>query len=143
MFNKIPTDDKPQIFTKNIIDDIYILLSETFSSDIENSPYQFFVYGEIFTKELLIIVSLINQESDIDCISCFLSCDQSLTKNKNDIDQVINFYGKLFEDFIETNFENIEYMPEWTESPDPRISYRVSRENISLTLKANKLLEQH
>ena len=122
------------------------LLNETYQSECKKHDRYFDVYGQIYTEELLLVVSWLS-EKDLHSapITCFLSCDpeqiQDEKKVKSTQQDYIDVVG-LFFDEIFSSEDWAEFEPNWQEVKYKNETYffKISRENINLTLEANKLL---
>lgn len=122
------------------------LLNDTYSSECKKHDRYFDVYGQIYSEELLIVVSWLSEKDEYTApITCFLSCDpeqiQDEKKVKSTQQDYIDVVG-LFFDEIFSSEEWDEFEPNWQEVKYKNETYffKISRENINLTLEANKLL---
>lgn len=122
------------------------LLNETYKSECKQNGRYFDVYGQVYPEELLLTVSYLSEKDEyLSPITCFLSCepDQMATAEKvsetqaNFIDLVGLFFDEIFADSEWDEFE-----PVWQEvsHKNQNYFYKLSRENINLTLEADKLL---
>lgn len=122
------------------------LLNETYKTECTKHKRYFDVYGQVYPEELLVVVSWLSEEQEgIAPVTCFLSCnpDQIDTEKKvketqaNYIDVVGLFFDEIFAQEDWSEFE-----PLWQEVSYKGQTYffRLSRENINLTLEANRLL---
>jgi len=122
------------------------LLNETYKSECKKFESYFDVYAKSYEEELLVIISFISEKDEAQSpISCFLSCEKKhietpekfLTTQKNYID----ISGLLFDEIFATEDWN-EFEVSWQEVQHKNESYfyKISRENVILTLEANRLL---
>lgn len=122
------------------------LLNETYSSDCKKQDRYFDVYGQIFPEELLVVVSWLSEKDEYQSpITLFLSSEagqisdeSKVKKTQGDyIDVVGLFFDEIFAseewDGFEPNWQEVTYKSE-------TYFFKLTRENISLTLDANKLL---
>ena len=122
------------------------LLNETYSSECKKSGRYFDVYGQIFPEELLVTISYLAEKDEyLSPITCFLSCepDQMATTEKIDetqknfVDLAGLFYDEIFSsddwDEFEANWQEVSHK-------NQNYFYKITRENVNLTLEANKLL---
>ena len=125
------------------------LLNETYSSECKQNGRYFDVYGQVFTEELLVVVSYLSEKDEYEApITLFLSCDPEQMSNeekvketqKNYIELVGLFFDEIFADSDWNNFES-----NWQEVSHKNQNYffKLTRENINATLEANKLLGEH
>lgn len=122
------------------------LLNETYATECKKNDRYFDVYGQIYTEELLLIVSWLSEkDAHAAPVACFLSCQpeqmNSESKVKATQQSFIDVVG-LFFDEIFASEDWAEFEPVWQEVNYKQENYffKVSRENINLTLEANKLL---
>lgn len=122
------------------------LLNETYKSECKLNGRYFDVFGQIYPEELLVVVSYLSEKDEyLSPITCFLSCEPEQMANedkvketqKNFIDLVGLFFDEIFADDEWDKFE-----PTWQELKYKHETYffKLSRENINLTLEADKLL---
>lgn len=123
-----------------------ILLNETYQSECEKHARTFDVYGQIYDEELLIVVSWISEKDEyIAPITCFLSCEPEQMKDNNKVKTTqmnfIDVVGIFFDEIFAADEWN-EFEPNWQEVNYKQENYffKLSRENVNLTLEANKLL---
>lgn len=122
------------------------LLNETYKKNNTENDRFFDVYGQIYPGEMLIIVSWLAEKDQFAApITCFISCeaehiqtvDQVKKTQSNYIDLVGMFFDEIFNDSEWNEFE-----PLWQEVSYKQENYffKISRENINLTIEADKLL---
>jgi hypothetical protein len=122
------------------------ILNETYKIETKQSSKYFDVYGQIHEDELLLIVSYLSEKDEYEVpMTLFLSSDRDKEMNedkiketqKNLIDVVGLFFDEIFSDGDWNEFE-----PNWQEvtHKNQNYYYKISRENINLTLEATKLL---
>lgn len=122
------------------------LLNEAYKKECKQKGRYFDVWGQVFSEELLVIVSYLSEKNEADApIALFLSCDQSQMTNEQKVKETqANFMdlSGLFFDEIFSQDEWHEFEPTWQEVTHNHQNYfyKISRENINLTLDANKLL---
>ncbi|MBA2404896.1 MAG: hypothetical protein H0V66_09015 [Bdellovibrionales bacterium] len=122
------------------------LLNETYQSECERHQRTFDVYGQIYQEELLLAVSWLSEKDEhIAPITCFLSCEPDQMKDdkkvKNTQQNFIDVVGIFFDQIFASDDWN-DFEPAWQEVnyKEENYFYKLSRENIRLTLEANKLL---
>jgi hypothetical protein len=121
------------------------LLTKTYESELTKNQKSFFVFGETFSDEALLLISITSNSQDNSIPTTFMiSFDLEKESVVNNIlDTLIDSAGV----FIDTYFqdpEQIEYNAIWTEAKFKELAfyYRVTREDVRLYLEANKLLEK-
>ena len=125
------------------------LLNETYQTECEKHGRTFDVYGQIYKEELLLAVSWLSEKDEyIAPITCFLSCEPHQMdedkKVKNTQQHFIDVVGIFFDEIFASDEWN-EFEPNWQEVNYKQENYffKLSRENINLTLEANKLLGEN
>jgi hypothetical protein len=125
------------------------LLNESYQTECKNHGRYFDVYGQIYHEELLLVVSWLSELDEyVAPIACFLSCETEHMNNEKKVKETqanfIEVIG-LFFDEIFASEEWDEFEPNWQEVHFKQQNYffKLSRENINLTLEANKLLGEH
>jgi hypothetical protein len=119
--------------------------NETFPISMEKKSFQ--TYGHIFSDEILLIVTLISTDNSQSPVSLFISKDlPELAENnfkdaKKIIHNMVDMAGIFFDEVLsEQDWD--AFTLNWTlESYKSEDYYcKSTRENIELTLEANKLL---
>lgn len=122
------------------------LLNETYQMECKNQSRYFDVYGQIYPEELLVIVSWLSEKDvGVAPIACFLSCDPDQMNTEKKVKETQASYvdlAGLFFDEIFAREEWDEFEPNWQEVTykNQNYYYKLTRENINLTLEANRLL---
>lgn len=122
------------------------LLNQNYKAQNKKAGRYFDVYGQIYQEELLLVVSWFSEKDQYEApIACFLSCEPEQLSDENKVKETqkdyIDIVG-LFFDEIFANDEWNEFEPIWQEVnyKNKTYFYKLSRENINLTLEANRLL---
>ncbi len=121
-------------------------LTEAYFDQSEKDNCFFDVYGEIYDKEFVVITSYINhKDPHASPISIFISHD--VEKNSKEFKKVLNnlvdFVGLVFDDIFSQKSWN-DYNLTWTENEyrGSQFHYKITRENISLTIQAEEILKK-
>jgi len=125
------------------VNEVLNLLNTAYSTQLKKSDYFLEFYGISFQDELFLAVSVINSNNrSLSPTSMCLSTD--LTP-KQDVKKVLNTLvdalGILLDNFFnKSDFD--EWQPTWLEETFKKVNfyYKITREDISLTIEANKLL---
>lgn len=135
---KIP-NDWLESFTK--------VLTEAYFDQSEKDNSFFDVYGEIYEKEFVVIVSYIHhKEQSKSPISIFISHD--IISNEKEFEKalkkLVNFTGLILDDIFSQDEWN-DYINVWTENDfeGHQYFYKITRENISLSLQAEEFLRKN
>jgi len=122
---------------------IELILNSVYSKQLEKAGKQFEAFGQIFDDELLVIVSLVSlNQVELLPISCFLSMDADKTTEIDAAsERLLDMAGIVFDSVFAASDWN-DYEDLWTKETVNGLEfhYKISRENVALTLQANKLL---
>jgi hypothetical protein len=134
--------DVPQDWT----DRLSLELNETYQDSCKKHNRIFDVYGQIYNDELLVVASWLSENDQYTApITCFLSCEKDQFKTEQNFKATENDFVDIFGLFFDEIFsqdEWDEFEPNWQEVKYKKETYfyKLSRENIELTLEADKLL---
>lgn len=122
------------------------LLNEGYKTECKTSNRYFDVYGQIYSDELLLAVSYLSEKDEYSSpITCFLSCDQEQISDEKKVKETqqnfVDLSGLFFDEIFSSDDWN-EFEPQWQEVTHKNETYffKISRENINLTIEANRLL---
>ncbi len=121
------------------------LFNQNFSEHCLEQKKSFDVFGKIYQDELLIIISWLENENFNNYpITIFLSADIFNQKNTQEaLDHLVDIAGLFFDEyFSDENWNDFE--PNWKETLHKKNDYyyKITRENIALTVEADKLLSK-
>lgn len=147
MFTRNNSSKNPQSFPLEWIEAFSRLLNSTYKSDCTKNKRYFDVFGQIHSEELLVVISYLSElDESISPVTLFLSCNKhqmdSEEKVKETQKNFINLAGLFFDEVLSKEDESIDFEPTWQEVKhnNETYFYKLTRENISLSLKANELL---
>jgi hypothetical protein len=146
MLARKKTSLRGKMMPQDWVEGLSRLLNETYKNECQKAKKYFDISGQIFKEEMLLTVSYLSEDDQyVLPITLFLSAgpDQMINEamvketQKNFIDLIGLFFDEIFADSEWNNFEE-----SWQEVTVHKINYfyKVSRENVNLTLEANKLL---
>ena len=121
-------------------------MTEAYYERSEKDDSFFDIYGEIYEKEFVVIISYVHHTDEMKSpISLFLSHDlvEDSKQFKIVLKNLVDLAGEIFDDiFSQENW--LDYIAAWTENKFRACDfhYKITRENISLTLQAEKFLEK-
>ena len=146
MFSRIK-NTSPSLLPEELINAINSIINDSFGEQFSNKNLMLSSYGEMYENEIVLILSLIGHLNDTS-ISLFMSDEiDEKTNLKDKIDQLVNSSSEFFEKFIHGTDEEIldMYTSDWQKADFPAADfyYKISRENIQLTIQANKLLGEN
>jgi hypothetical protein len=121
-------------------------LTDVYFERSEKDNRFFNVYAEILEKEFVVIISYLHHNDQLVApISLSISHDlvEDSKKFKVALDDLVNFSGVIFDDVFSTD-DWLDYVSSWTESTQRKSTfyYKITRENISLTLQAEEFLKK-
>jgi hypothetical protein len=146
MLGRLKSSHKGETLPTDWQESLSRLLNETYQKTCEKDKCYFDVFGQIFSEELLLIVSYLSEENEAAApVTLFLSCEQDQIKSEKIVKETQNNYLELTGLFFDEIFgakEWNEFEPNWqeVEHNKQKYFYKISRENINLTIEANKLL---
>lgn len=146
MLARKKTSTKGKDLPQDWVDHLALTLNETYEAECKKHNRVFDVYGQIYPEELLVIVSWLSQDQvTLAPVTCFLSCDPDQMNSEKKVKETQANYmdiAGLFFDEIFSRDDWDEFEPNWQEVTykDQSYYYKLSRENINLTLEANRLL---
>ena len=147
MFTRKSKTSTAKNFPAEWIEGFSRLLNNTYKSDCTKNKRYFDVFGQIHPEELLVVVSYLSEvDESLTPVTLFLSCDtqhmSSEEKVKETQKNYIELAGLFFDEILNKGDEAIDFEPTWQEVTHNKETYfyKLTRENINLTLRANELL---
>lgn len=127
------------------------LLNESYKKECQKEGRYFDVYGQIYSEELILIVSWLSEKDPgVAPVTCFLSCEPDQMSSEEKVRRTqadfIDLAGLFFDDILSKEDWSSEevslFEPNWQEVTHKHQNYfyKLSRENINLTIEADKLL---
>ncbi len=129
-------------------DSVSRLLNQTYQDNCDAQKRSFDVFGQIYPEELLVIVAFLPKgESTESATTLFLSCDKtdmaSAEKARATQETFVDLAGLFFDEIFATE-DWSEWEPNWqpVEWKGKSYYYKLTRENVSLSLEADRLLKE-
>ena len=125
------------------VESVVELLNTTYEAQL--SQYQKFqVYGFTYTDEVFLGISLTSEKSEHLPVTYCISSD--LTKEQNQekvLKELVDSIGLFFDGYFEDT-DSLEYQSRWELADLKKTSfyYKITREDLALSLVAEKLLNQ-
>jgi hypothetical protein len=144
MFSRTNDIETGTALPKEWLEDCQGLLESVYKNQCKKQNRYFEVYGEIYKNELVFITSILNKDN-INAIPITVSLSISInekTDNKIILNSMVDASGMILDTiFNDTNTDDI-YITNWSELKFKKheLYYKITRENILLTIEANKLL---
>lgn len=128
------------------LEEVTKTLNEAYNDNCQKESRFFEVYGESYEKEFVVVVSFLHNTDQMAApITLFIAHDivEDSKAFKKVLANLLNLIGLIFDDIFAT--ENwSEFSANWTENKyqDDMFYYKITRENISLSLQAEALLQK-
>ena len=120
------------------------LLNTTYEGQLKLFEKRIKVFGELHPKEIAMAFSILSQDKNsTDAITLMVSGDLNEKNDpKKTLDHILNYSSEFF-DLIFNDQGQDEFQPNWvkTDLKKDNFFFKITRENVELTLMANKLLE--
>ena len=144
MFSRKNTAEYSSLIPTEVLTTITDLINESFEKSFKERQLSLESYGELYEDEIILVLSLSTATLE-NTISLFISDDFTQKDNlKEKINYLVSSSSEFFEIFINSSEDEILelYSPDWkeTELSTNNFFYKISRENIKLTIEANKIL---
>jgi hypothetical protein len=121
------------------------LLNSTYGNKFDKEQCEFAVFGMTFTSEVVLAVSLVNKNDDNAApVTYHVSTDlDEKTKADKVMDNLVDSVGLFFDNYFEDLNWN-DFFSKWEETDFKgiKIHYKITRENVGLTLLADQILEE-
>lgn len=123
------------------------ILTEAYHEQSESDNCFFDVYGRIFEKEFVVAVSYVKHDQlEASPVTLFVTHDvlENSKKFKKTLEDLVDYVGLVFDDIFGQD-DWSEYNANWTENgyKGHEFAYKITRENISLTLQAEEILNKN
>lgn len=150
MFSRLDHETLPVIFPKDWAEGLKQILLNIYGDKCLKHDSSFEVYGFSYPAEALMIVSFVGLDKFKTPVTLFLSSDLN---EKTKTDEVINDMFDSVGVFFDSYFANCgddtdeiwdEYILDWEEAEFSSLKFfcKVTRENIGLTIEADRLLNE-
>lgn len=147
MFSRLDHEIEAVLFPQDWAEGLKQILLNIYGDKCLKDDKTFEVYGFSYPKEVLMVVSYVGLDKFIAPVTLFLSADlNEKTKADDIINDMFDSVGIFLDSFFaqEENTDEIwdDYVLDWeeTEFNKHNFYYKVTRENIGLTIQADLLL---
>lgn len=145
MFSRNSSDESPIFFPEKWQKKYKQVLLNTYGDKCLNNEMTFNIWALTYPAELVLIVSYLSLDPNQIPLTYFVSADLPEEKNAQKfIDLMFDSAGIFFDNYFASQDDELfeEYQFEWNEFEfsGAKLFYRATRENIELTLEAEKLL---
>lgn len=147
MFGRLIESENASFLPTEWQENFIRVLTEAYADQAEKDERLFDVQGLIYEKEFVIVVSYMDQKDDHTApITLFISHDiiADQKQMKKALQNISDLVGEIFDDIFATP-DWSDYSPDWVENPykDNVFHYKITRENITLSLQAEQLLKSN
>lgn len=147
MFSRLDHDIAAVLFPKDWAEGLKQILLNIYGDKCLKDEKTFEVYGFSYPNEVLMIVSYVGLDKFISPVTLFLSADlDEKTKTDAVINDMFDSVGIFLDSYFakEENDNEIwdDYVLDWeeTEFNNQNFFYKITRENIGLSIEADLLL---
>ncbi len=147
MFSRLDHETKAVLFPKDWADGLKQILLNIYGERCIKDEKTFEVFGFSYPNEVLLIISYVGLDKFESPVTLFLSSDLSLkTASDKIMDTMFDSAGVFFDSYFATeeNEDEIwdDYVLDWQDAEfgSDKIFYKVTRENVMLTMEANLIL---
>jgi hypothetical protein len=147
MFSRLDHDTKAVLFPKDWADGLKQILLNIYGERCIKDEKSFEVFGFSYPNEVLLIISYVGLDKFETPVTLFLSSDLTLkTASDKIMDTMFDSAGVFFDSYFaaEENEDEIwdDYVLDWQDAEfgSDKIFYKVTRENVMLTMEANLIL---
>lgn len=147
MFSRLDHDIAAVLFPKDWAEGLKQILLNIYGDKCLKNDKTFEVYGFSYPNEVLMIVSYVGMDKFIAPVTLFISADlDEKTKTDAIINDMFDSVGIFFDSYFASEETEDEiwddYVLDWqeTEFNKHNFFYKVTRENIGLTIEADLLL---
>ena len=141
---RFDTDEEKKPIPSEWFEELVKIFNENYFDRSEKDNCFFDAYGELSSKELVVAVSYVHHEDQLKApISVYISYEYTLGKTDTDkiLEGTMQLFALIFDDIFAQDDWN-EYNSNWTENEyqGNKYHYKITRENISLSIQAEKIL---
>jgi hypothetical protein len=147
MFSRLEHESLPVLFPKDWAEGLKQILLNIYGDKCIKDEKTFEIYGFSYPSEVLMIVSFVGLDKFTTPVTLFLSANLN-EKSKTDemINDMFDSVGVFFDAYFSKSEDKDEiwddYVHEWEETEFAKLKfyYKVTRENIGLSMEADRLL---
>lgn len=147
MFSRLDHESKAVLFPKDWADGLKQILLNIYGERCIKDEKTFEIFGFSYPNEVLLIISYVGLDKFETPVTLFLSSDLTLkTATDKIMDTMFDSAGIFFDSYFATeeNEDEIwdDYVLDWQDAEfgSDKIFYKVTRENVMLTMEANLIL---
>ena len=150
MLSRKMTNQTPSTILQSWLDEVNSVLNKTYQQQCLSLSTEIETFGEIYTDELAVAFSLVKKHHKLGkAITLFTSADLNSESNpKKMLDHILDSSSEFFDLILSGDLESSDgdiYQSVWTQTElkKDNFFYKISRENLNTTMKANELLKKY
>jgi hypothetical protein len=147
MFRRVESESNATQLPKEWVDQFKQTLLNIYGDKCLKDDRTFEIYAQTYPEEVLLIVSYMGLDKYSSPLTLFLSGDLVAASNpKKTLDNLCDFVGVFFDHYFGLTKDSLEvfedYIYDWEEEDfnSTKLFFKVTRENVALTMEANLLL---
>ena len=149
MFSRLDHETQAVLFPKDWADGLKQILLNIYGEQCIKDDKTFEVYGFSYPNEVLLIISYAGLDKFVAPVTLFLSSDlDSKTKSDKIMDTMFDSAGVFFDSYFAASDDEDndeiwdDYVLDWQDAEfgSDKIFYKVTRENVGLSMQADLLL---
>lgn len=150
MFSRLSHDTPAVLFPKDWAEGLKQILLNIYGEQCIKDEKTFEVYGFSYPSEVLLIISYAGLDKFVAPVTLFLSSDlDNNTKSDKIMDTMFDSAGVFFDSYFAANENTLDndeiwddYILDWQDAEfgSDKIFYKVTRENVGLSIQADLLL---
>jgi hypothetical protein len=147
MFSRLDHETKAVLFPKDWADGLKQILINIYGERCIKDEKTFEIFGFSYPNEVLLIISYVGLDKFKSPVTLFLSSDLTLkTATDKIMDTMFDSAGVFFDSYFASEESEDEiwddYVLDWQDAEfgSDKIFYKVTRENVMLTMEANLIL---
>ncbi len=121
------------------------VLEEAYKKELKALNASFFVFGQVFKEELLLIASFMYNDITKSPITVLISSDLNENQNEKTIkslfNSIVDLSGSIFDEILgQSDWSDYSTFWDSTVQNKSKLYYKITRENMLLTVQADTLL---
>lgn len=148
MFSRLEHEIPAVLFPKEWSDELKQVLLNIYGDKCIKDEKTFEIFGFSYPNEVLVIISYAGLDKFEAPVTLFISADlEEKTNSKKTVDTMFDSAGIFFDSYFakEADLEDEiwnDYVLDWEEADfgTNKIFYMVTRENVALSMEANRIL---
>jgi hypothetical protein len=145
MLGKMNQEEMGRLLPEEWALKVEVLLTSLYAAKLAQNGKKFQVHGVSYSDELVIAVGYMDEEDTGATPITYCACVEMNEKSNTEemLNALVDSIGIFFDSYFMNEEPDELFSPVWQEAKVKKLNfhYKISRENIGLTLEANRLLE--